>query len=93
MAGQHGELQDRTRGPEDEADAAEDVAVQGNDQRSGARSQSDARAQEAAHRQDLADLAEAEAAGNESAAAVGSGVQEPGAGELDAGRDGAPRGF
>lgn len=95
MAEQHGDPQDRTRGPEDEAEtgAAEDVAAQGNDQRSGESSRSDARTQEAAHRQDLADLAESEAAGNESAAAVGSGVQEPGAGDLDTGQDEAPRGF
>lgn len=89
MSQQHPGPQDRTRGPEDEAQTGtgEDVAAQANDQRSGAQ------AQEAEHRQDLADLAEAEAAGNESAAAVDSGVQDPGAGDLDTGQDEAPRGF
>lgn len=89
MSEQHPGPQDRTRGPEGEGQTgtAEDVAAQANDQRYAAQ------AQESEHRQDLADLAEAEAAGNESAAAVDSGVQAPGAGDLDAGEDEAPRGF
>ena len=78
-----------TSGPEDEAEqsvgntAAESLEPNG-----------DVAEAEAAHREGMEKLAEDSAAGNQAAADdPDSGTQLPGAGDLDAGEDSAPRGF